>query len=468
MKKAILNLWIILLTTLVFSQSEGYQIIVSLDGYNDSIAYIGHYYGDKLTLSDTADAVKGHIVFEGDKPLKQGIYFFVTQQRKKAFEFLVDDDQMFTLQTQLNAPPTDMVIIGSEENMLFYDYLRHNMETFENARNLQAKVAKLPAGSDSIALLRAQIDSINNSSVEYKLKLMEENPDGLTTLLFTVMREPEVPDFFLDDGRQDSLAAYLYYRNHYWDGVDFSDDRILRTPVFHRKLDRYMDQVIQKHPDSVISVIDNMISQTGDNSEMKEYLLWYFASKYETSKVMGYDRIFVHVVDEYFTNQTYDWLNPVVQQNLIKRVDVLRNLLIGEFAPALIMADTNNEFISLHQLEADYVIIMFWTSTCGECKSEVDILKKYYNETDIDLSIYAVNTDTVISDWKNYIIKKKLDWVHVNGNFCLTGDYHDLYDIYSTPVIYVLDRNKKIIAKRLPAEKIPDFIRRDSTTKYDN
>ena len=152
---------------------------------------------------------------------------------------------------------------------------------------------------------------------------------------------------------------------------------------------------------------------------------------------------------------------------MINRVNSLRNVLLGEYAPALIMADTNNEFVALHQIEAEYLIIMFWASSCGECKHEVNILNSFYNNTDLDLKIYAVNTDTTLSKWKDYIIKKDLDWIHVNGNISLTGDYHDAYDIYSTPVIYVLDDKKKIIAKRLAAEKIPAFLVRQKNNRYE-
>ncbi|HSG67565.1 MAG TPA: thioredoxin-like domain-containing protein, partial [Bacteroidales bacterium] len=269
-----------------------------------------------------------------------------------------------------------------------------------------------------------------------------------------------VPDFFLDNGRQDTLATYLYYRKHYWDGVDFSDDRVLRTPVFHRKLEKYMDHVLPRHPDTLIAEIDTMIAKTNGNSDMEQYLLWYFTSTYESSNIMGYDKIFVHMVDKYFTNRSYDWLNTTVQKNMIDRVNQLRNVLIAEFAPALIMADTNGSFISLHQQEAEYIIVLFWTTTCGECKREVNKLKAFYEETELDLKVFAVNTDTVFSDWKKYIRDKNLDWVHVNGNISLSGDYHETYDIFSTPVIFVLDRNKKIIAKRLSAERIPDFLSR--------
>lgn len=171
------------------------------------------------------------------------------------------------------------------------------------------------------------------------------------------------------------------------------------------------------------------------------------------------------MVDQYFTQQSYDWLHPTVQQNMIIRVNQLRNVLLGAYAPALVMADTGNQFISLRELSAEYIIILFWSITCGECKQEVKTLNEFYKETDIDIKIFAVNTDTTFSKWKDYISKYQLDWVHVNGNVSLTGDYHNIYDIYSTPVIYVLDSRKAIIAKRLTAEKIPAIIERHQKGK---
>lgn len=447
--------------------AQGYNININIIGYPDSVVYLGNYYGDRLSLADTAQADDGHIRFAADEALKQGVYFVVSYEKKKLFEFIVDDDQEFSLTTPMNAPPDQMSVEGSAENELFYNYLTANKRSFEQMKTLQSRIKGLEKGNDSIAILSAQIDSINKASIEYKLRLMEENPSTLTALLFKLMREPEVPDFFRDDGRHDTLSAYLYYRNHYWDGIDFSDDRILRTPVFSRKLETYMEQVIPKHPDSVITEIDRMIAATNENTDMKEYLLWHFTNTYETSKVMGYDRIFVHMVDKYFTDVTYEWLHPEVQKNMINRVNTLRNVLIDTYAPPLIMADTAGHFIAMRQISADYLIIFFWTTTCGECKREVDALKAFHNESPLDIKIFAVNTDTSMTEWKQYINKKELDWIHVNGNISLTGDYHDAYDIYSTPVIYVLDDKKKIIAKRLAASRIPEFIERHRKLKYE-
>lgn len=466
MKKLSLVLFITLLFLSVFSQNASYKIAINLRGYSDSIAYLGHYYGNKLSISDTADAINEKIVFEGTEALKQGVYFFISGGKKKLFEFLIDADQDFSLKTSLESPLEDMIIKGSKENTLFYDYMKYNRQCYAEIKSLQTLLSSSPSPNDSsAALIRQQIDSINTASIEYKVNLMKEYPESLTTLLFKTMREPEVPDFFLENGRHDTLSAYLYYRKHYWDNINLADDRFLRTPVFHKKLERYMTAVIPKQTDSLIVEIDKMIQRTKDNHEMRDYLLWYFTNTYETSNIMGYDRIFVHMVDRYFTNETYEWLNPVVQKNMIERVDQLRHLLLGEYAPALIMADTLNELISLHDIVAEYIVVIFWSSTCGECKQEVKTLNDFYRSTDLELKIYAVNTDTAFSSWKNYISRKNLDWINVNGNLSLTGDYHDLYDIYSSPVIYVLDDRKRIIAKRLAAESIPALLNRHKKTK---
>jgi thiol-disulfide isomerase/thioredoxin len=413
-----------------------------------------------MAIADTSSVRQDNILFSGDTPLKQGVYFLVTHDKKKAFEFMIGSDQHFNIEKVYAAPPHEVRFEGSEENEIFYNYLNYNKESYERVNELRAMMQELSPESDSLVILQNELEKVNEEGINYKLEIIEQYPGSVTAMLFNVMREPEVPDFLLDNGRQDSNTAYLYYRKHYWEYVDFSDDRFLRTPVFHRKLERYMNKVVPGHPDTLIREIDTMIAKTPENSEMQHYLLWYFTNTYETSKVMGYDKIFVHMVDTYFTNQGYEWLHPTVKQNMIDRVNQMRNVLIGSFAPALVMSDTAQKFISLHQVEADFTIIFFWSSTCGECRQEAEILDNYLDNTEIDLAIYGVNTDTALSKWADYVVKHDLDWVNVNGNYSLTGDYHQLYDIYSTPVIYVLDEQKTIIAKRIAAAKVAGVIER--------
>lgn len=48
---------------------------------------------------------------------------------------------------------------------------------------------------------------------------------------------------------------------------------------------------------------------------------------------------------------------------------------------------------------------------------------------------------------KKYIRANNMSWVNVNGFYSMTADFRELYDVHSSPVMYLLDGNKKIIAK---------------------
>ena len=52
-----------------------------------------------------------------------------------------------------------------------------------------------------------------------------------------------------------------------------------------------------------------------------------------------------------------------------------------------------------------------------------------------------------------------MNWINVDGPRTLTGDYHEQYDITTTPVIYILNRKKEIIAKHLGVDQIAQFLK---------
>jgi thiol-disulfide isomerase/thioredoxin len=118
--------------------------------------------------------------------------------------------------------------------------------------------------------------------------------------------------------------------------------------------------------------------------------------------------------------------------------------------------------VSLHNIKAKFTIVFFWDPTCSHCKKEVPKLVDFYNRehNKLDLKIFAVCSDTNMAEMKKYIRLNKLNFINVNGPRAYTSNFHDLYDIYSTPVIYLLDENKKILAKRLLTDQLETFINR--------
>ena len=106
-------------------------------------------------------------------------------------------------------------------------------------------------------------------------------------------------------------------------------------------------------------------------------------------------------------------------------------------------------------------ILCFYDPDCSHCKKEVPLLKDLKErviETGLQLQIVAVNVELEPEKWHNFIKEHQLnDWVHLE-NFNLKSDFRKYYDIYKTPELFLLDKNKKILAKRLGVEQLEDFI----------
>ena len=186
--------------------------------------------------------------------------------------------------------------------------------------------------------------------------------------------------------------------------------------------------------------------------------MWHFTVKYQNPKYMGFDKVFVHMVDRYFAKEEIDNTTESIKKLLTERADKLRPLLIGKPAPELILMDTSGRYIGFKSLQNKYTLLLFWDYKCGICKREIEHLKKFYKNRKYDVEVYAININPELDKWKKAVRDRKLPWINVNGTRSAKGNYSLLYDVHGTPVIYLLDKDKKIIAKQLSAEHINDFL----------
>ncbi len=134
----------------------------------------------------------------------------------------------------------------------------------------------------------------------------------------------------------------------------------------------------------------------------------------------------------------------------------------NEFFYAFEEYENNNfgEYISLHQIDKDYTILWFWEPSCSHCSKATPMLGEMYHKIkDLGVEVYCVFIQAFIADW-NKFMKHTDGWYKFIQDYNLhewinTWDVHhytrfrDFYDISGTPVIFLLDKEKKIIAKRL-------------------
>ena len=175
---------------------------------------------------------------------------------------------------------------------------------------------------------------------------------------------------------------------------------------------------------------------------------------------MGMDKLFVEIAERYFLDGKATWLDSAAVAKVTEKVRVTKPNLIGKLAPELKLPDSEGNYFSLHQMNSKYTILLFWEPNCSHCKKTVPQIYKdlYLPLKDKGIDIFAVCTQNKKDDWVKAIVEYKLlDWTNV-WDPSVSSNFRSLYDIYSTPVIYILDSTKHIIAKRLDVESSVKFL----------
>ncbi len=447
-----------------FGSSKGYHISIHLANSTDSVLYLAHYYGDKQYIDDTSSVIdkKGIYLFEGKNNLPDGMYIIAGQKKNKYFDFFISAEQQFDFQCDPADVAGSMRTKNSPENQLFFSYVAYLAHMQKTALPWQAKMKKYATSPDSLAMVRRQLEAINEAVISYAAKLIQEHPGYLFTAFIRANNEPDIKPFMVrKEGKVDSTQLFEIYRQHFFDNIDFNDPRLLYTPILTEKAGMYLDKLVLQHPDSITKACDLILQKGNANKEVYKYLVWYLMLRYEASEIMGFDAVFVYIVENYYKNGKAEWLYPSVKDNILKRSDALKPLLIGKVAPNMIMMDTASQPVALSAVKARYTLIFFWESTCGHCKIEMPKAIKLYHEikNKYDFQVFAVSSDTSTMAWKKYLKENNAGWINVNGNYSFTPNFHDQYDVHSTPVMYLLDEHKIIIAKRILSDQIGDFIK---------
>jgi len=448
------------------SSGHKYKFNFTINGWQHKVCYFGFYYGENPYISlnkqkkkDSAVAdAKGSFEFTGDSVLPAGVYFAITKDNKQRIEFIIDKEQQFSIQSDTTEIIGDAKVKGSEENTLFYSYQTvmaakyKDMLKYRQQRN------------------RPMADSINREIKRYGEDFAQKHPDMLISKILKAGIDPDIPPApKLANGRTDSTFQYRYYKNHYFDNIDFTDGRLVHSPVLAPKIKLYLDRLTYPTPDSIIAAADYMISRAITNKDMFKFLVVYIMDKYDTSKIMGMEKIFVHMATKYYTPDKAYWVSASQLEKIRDRAAVLAPTLLGEHAPSLALPDSENVLRPMDSIKANYTILYFWDYDCGHCQKETPKLIKWYDSIKGEgVEVYAVEeNEKDVAKWKEYVRKNKLDWINVSDLFN-TGTFRTQYDVQITPTIYVLDENKNIIAKKIDEEDLNKVIKHDRDRKSGN
>ncbi|RCW30207.1 thioredoxin-like domain-containing protein [Marinilabilia salmonicolor] len=447
--------------------NNGHKIEVNIPAFSDTTLILGYYYNQSIHVQDTSYFDnKGTALFEGEEALPQGLYV-IYLPNQKYFDLMIDADQHFSL----TADTADMVksldIRGADVTNKFNDYQRFIMARQEEANNLQQKLQTAAPDSEEATQIKDQLTAVNEKVQNKWEELQQENQGSMLGVFIKGMQEIEVPRFDIDDSvqKKDSVQRvkrFYYYKNHYFDNMPLDDERLLRTPFFAKKVEQYFSSVIPQVPDTLLNESIKVIEQARPAPKMFNFLVSYLFNYANESEYMGMDKMMVGLAEKYYLSGEATWADEEFLSKLETRVKELKPTLIGNLSHDLKMQAYTGEYHRLHEIVAPATILVFWETDCGHCKKAIPQLHDLYQDQlrDQGVKVFAVYTQGDQPEWTEFIEEHELyDFINVWDPYRQSG-FRENYDIRSTPTVFVLGEDKKIIGKRISIEDLPGFIER--------
>lgn len=171
-------------------------------------------------------------------------------------------------------------------------------------------------------------------------------------------------------------------------------------------------------------------------------------------------------IDQYYStyvkadsvlNSKYDY-NPAVS-SLHQKVISSKATAVGSLAPDINLPTPSGDLLSLHSVKGKIIIVDFWASWCRPCRAENPNMTKLYADFhDKGLEIFGVSLDKDSASWVKAIADDKLVWYHVSDLKYWSSVAAKAYGVGSIPSMFILDADKKIIAKNLRGEQLRNFV----------
>lgn len=457
---------------------QGYHIDVEMKGLSEDTLILGEYFTTRMIPLDTILLDReGRGTFAGDESLVGGMYL-VYIDPEHYFDILLGDDQHLGVVADTANLVGSLRFEGSEDNRIFLEYKNFLQEKRGEQQQLQALLAGASEEEEERILEKQK--QINREMEAYMDEIAASNPGLFVTSFIGATREPFPPEEMLTgDRRSDDSIRYFYYREHYFDRFDPFDVRLLHTPLYENKFMNYISRAVPQHPDSLIVAVDFLLQGARGNEELYRYMLITLFNHFAESKYMGMDVVYFHIAEFYYLPDA-TWSSPDFLAKLKDNLEKNKPTLIGQTAPNVLMREIPPEHFAMalqdtaikrdphigqdfliNNVDAEYTILYFWEADCSHCKKSTPELYQVYERLkDKQVAVIAVHVINSVEGkekWVDFVNEHGLvDWINCWSPY--SNEFRQLYNLQSYPQLFIMDREKKIVAKRISPEQAEKII----------
>jgi len=326
------------------------------------------------------------------------------------------------------------------------------------------------------------MDELNKGMENYIEEITLKNKDNFFGTFLLAMKENNAPESIVSGTplQQDSIR-YVYYRQHYFDNFDIGDIRLLHTPLYDPKIKTYINRVATQYPDSLIVAVDKLLKASRAHDEMFRYMLITLFNNFAESKMMGMDKVYFHIAEKYYIPEA-TWSDAAFIEKLKDNLEKSKYTFIGNPAPDFELRGIPVEHFQMAEMDEDikkdphvgfpfkvsqvgarYTILYFWEADCGHCQKSTpklyEVFEKYKNQDVKVLAVHVINSVEGKEKWIDFVNQHEMyDWVNCWSPY--DNEFRKMYNLQSFPQLFLLDENKKILAKNLSPEQVDDILNR--------
>jgi len=452
MKTILLNIFIFI-TVPLFSQS-GNTIHGEIRNSSGKKVFLSSIYGEKLTLMDSSVIdPSGHFTFSLKPGTPEGLYRISTG--KENYFNLILNHENIDFVTDAETLADSVRFLSSAENQCYYLYLKMDRKNQSKLELLVPVLDYYPEKDAFYSLVVAEFEAIQIKQQKVLDSISLLHPGSYSVRIFRLQQSPFIKAGMAKEERMNWL------KNHYLDQVNFSDTLLLRSDAWVNKAVSYLslfsnNRYSQKQLETeFIKAVTNILSAATVNPDVYKFLLDYYVGGFDK---YHFDGVITYIADNF--QDPFACEDQARKTSLQKKLENFKKISVGKTAPDIEVLDIKGKPIRLSAISSEYTLLIFWSSQCGHCMEMMPRVKQFYDKQKPKLmEILAVSLDTNKTAWTTFIRNEKLNWLNACELKGFNSKSADEYNIYATPTMFLLDREKKILSKPISYRELEQALR---------
>ena len=477
----------ILFLTLCFQHEEvafayqqkstfAYRIDAQITGLNRSDkVYLEKCVNSVFSIIDsTYSDAQGQFTFLGLTPLESGMYCLspADYDNVSLGIFISDKASLhFSISYDMAQGLSSFKVENSPENQFFAEasYFTYQQEVaiYEMQEKMKRFVQthKRDVGIDTLWGMQFQLDSISNSIVEKRKEGIEKFKGSTLALFYQSLQQPIPPNPEFPPSVTDIEAAYQeyysdFYKHHYFDNINFKDARTLRISLLMDMMNSYFQHVIPFGVETMKEGCDILFEKARANQEIYDFVTSNRHDFFKQAPYPELDAVTRYIAEKYIINRKAGFSDIAFASRLEYQLKMEKLNQVGEPIEDIMWQDSTGKNISIYDIEAPYTVLLFYSPDCHACTiispMVWDVYTKY-RDKGLKVAALYLNTDKEL--WTSYIDEHQYNWT----NLWKPEEHEQLrehFNIHQTPLIYLLDKDKKVVYKDIYVDALDNELSR--------